>query len=76
MKMGERRTCPARGTEFSGAIKFCPVSMLHGAPSGDVEPGESTSQVAFAFDLCSLFLRDHINFHPRSIFSFRLLWRG
>ena len=76
MKMGERRTCPARGTEFSGAIKFCPVSMLHGAPSGDVEPGESTSQVAFAFDFCSLFRRDHINFHPRSILSFRLLGRG
>jgi len=31
MKMEDRRTCLACGAEFSGAMKFCPVCILHQA---------------------------------------------
>jgi hypothetical protein len=34
--------CPDCGSEFSGAMEFCPVCMLRKALDGDVEPGEST----------------------------------
>jgi hypothetical protein len=38
--------CPDCGSEFSGAMEFCPVCMLRTALDGDVEPGESTSEDA------------------------------
>ena len=40
----DRRVCPSCGNEFSGAIEFCPVCMLHGALADDVESGESSSE--------------------------------
>ncbi len=39
-------TCPDCGSEFSGAMEFCPVCMLRKALDRDVEPGESTSEDA------------------------------
>jgi hypothetical protein len=44
MKTEDRRACPSCGNEFSGAVEFCPVSMLHGALADDVESGESSSE--------------------------------
>ena len=38
------RVCPSCGNEFSGAVEFCPVCMLHGALAEDVESGESSSE--------------------------------
>ena len=38
------RVCPSCGNEFSGAMEFCPVCMLHGALAEDVESGESSSE--------------------------------
>jgi serine/threonine protein kinase len=38
-----QRTCPSCGNEFSGAMEFCPVCMLHKALAGGVESGESWS---------------------------------
>jgi hypothetical protein len=35
-----RRACPSCGNEFSGAIKFCPVCMLHQALPGAIGSGE------------------------------------
>ena len=35
-----RRACLSCGNEFSGAIKFCPVCMLHQALAGAIESGE------------------------------------
>jgi hypothetical protein len=66
MKMEKKRACPACDNMFSGTMEFCPVCMLRKGLEVHVEPGESTSQVAFALDFCSLFRRDHIDFHPRS----------
>ena len=40
----DRRVCPSCGNEFSGAVEFCPVCMLHGALADDVESGESSSE--------------------------------
>jgi hypothetical protein len=40
MKIEDRRTCPTCGTEFSGAMKFCPVCMLRQALGGDGESPE------------------------------------
>ena len=40
----DRRVCPSCGNEFSGAVKFCPVCMLHGALADDLESGESSSE--------------------------------
>jgi serine/threonine protein kinase len=37
----DRRVCPSCGNEFSGAVEFCPVCMLHGASTGQIESGES-----------------------------------
>ena len=34
MKMEDRHTCPTCGTEFSGAMKFCPVCVLRQALVG------------------------------------------
>jgi hypothetical protein len=45
MKTEERRVCPGCGNEFSGAVEFCPVCMLHGAIAGGVESGESSPAV-------------------------------
>ena len=42
----DRRVCPSCGNEFSGAVEFCPVCMLHGALADDVESGESSSERA------------------------------
>ena len=44
MKTEDRRVCPSCGNELSGAVKLCPVCMLHGAPADDVESGESSSE--------------------------------
>src|SRR5262245_5972241 len=44
MKTEERRVCPSCGNEFSGAVEFCPVCMLHGALAEDVESRESSSE--------------------------------
>ena len=40
----DRHVCPSCGNEFSGAVEFCPVCMLHGALADDVESGESSSE--------------------------------
>ena len=44
MKTEDRRVCPSCGNEFSGAVEFCPLCMLHGALADDVESGESSSE--------------------------------
>jgi hypothetical protein len=44
MKTEDRRVCPSCGNEFSGAVEFCPVCILHAALADDVESGESTSE--------------------------------
>ena len=44
MKTEDKRVCPTCGNEFSGAVEFCPVCMLHGALAEDVESGESSSE--------------------------------
>jgi hypothetical protein len=44
MKTEDRRVCPSCGNEFSGAVEFCPVCMLHGALADHVESGESSSE--------------------------------
>ena len=46
MKTEDRRVCPSCGNEFSGAVEFCPVCMLHGALADDVESDESSSEAA------------------------------
>src|SRR5271166_5808536 len=43
MKTEDRRTCSICGSEFSGAMEFCPVCMLRQALSGGVESGESSA---------------------------------
>src|SRR5215207_8964029 len=40
----DRRVCPSCGNEFSGAVKFCPVCLLHGALADDVDSGEPSSE--------------------------------
>jgi serine/threonine protein kinase len=42
MKTEDRRVCPSCGNEFSGAVEFCPVCMLHKALAEDVESDESS----------------------------------
>ncbi len=42
MSTEPRHICRDCGSEFSGAMEFCPVCMLRKALDGDVEPGEST----------------------------------
>ena len=44
MNTEDRRVCPSCGNEFSGAVEFCPVCMLHGALVDDVESDESSSE--------------------------------
>ena len=44
MKTEDRRVCPSCGNEFSGAMEFCPVCMLHRALAEEVESGESSSE--------------------------------
>src|ERR1700731_2165583 len=44
MKTEDRRTCPSCGNEFSGAIEFCRVCMLHKALDRGVQSGESSSE--------------------------------
>jgi protein kinase-like protein len=46
MKTEDIRTCSICGSEFSGAIEFCPVCMLRQALSGGVESGESSASEA------------------------------
>jgi serine/threonine protein kinase/tetratricopeptide (TPR) repeat protein len=43
MKTEDRRTCSICGSEFAGAIGFCPVCMLRKALAGGVESGESSA---------------------------------
>ena len=42
MKTEDRRVCPSCGNEFSGAVEFCPVCMLHKALADDVKSDESS----------------------------------
>ena len=44
MSAERQRTCPNCGTEFSGAIEFCPVCMLRKGLAGGVESGESSTE--------------------------------
>jgi hypothetical protein len=44
MKTEDGRVCLSCGNEFSGAVEFCPVCMLHRALADDVESGESSSE--------------------------------
>src|SRR6202030_2186302 len=43
MSTDPQRTCPSCGSEFSGAMEFCPVCMLRKALVGAVESGESSA---------------------------------
>jgi len=43
MKTEPQRTCPSCGNEFSGAMEFCPVCMLHRALADGVTSGESSA---------------------------------
>ena len=38
MKTEDRRVCPSCGNEFSGAMEFCPVCMLHGVSLMTLSP--------------------------------------
>jgi hypothetical protein len=38
-----QRTCPDCGSEFSGAMEFCPVCMLRKALADGVESGEPSA---------------------------------
>jgi rubrerythrin len=42
MKTEDTRTCPSCGSEFSGAVEFCPVCSFRKALAGGVESGESS----------------------------------
>ena len=45
MKTRDRRVCRCCGNEFSGAVEFCPVCMLHGAlTKSGFESGESFAE--------------------------------
>jgi len=44
MKPEDIQTCPGCGTEFSGALKSCPVCMLRQALGGKSEPGENVPE--------------------------------
>src|ERR1700686_5175688 len=46
MSAEPQRTCPTCGNEFSGAMEFCPVSMLRKGLAGGVESGESSFEEA------------------------------
>jgi serine/threonine protein kinase len=46
MRQDTKRTCPSCGSEFSGAIEFCPVCMLRKGLPGGVESGESSFEQA------------------------------
>src|SRR5271169_1274022 len=43
MKTEPQRTCPTCGSEFSGAMEFCPVCMLRKGLADGVESGESSA---------------------------------
>jgi predicted amidophosphoribosyltransferase len=43
MSTEPQRICPDCGSEFSGAMEFCPVCMLRKALDGDVESGEPSA---------------------------------
>ena len=43
MSTEPRHTCADCGSEFSGALEFCPVCMLRQALAGGVESGESSA---------------------------------
>jgi len=43
VKTEPQHTCPSCGNEFSGAMQFCPVCMLHKALGGVVASGESSA---------------------------------
>jgi len=44
MSTEPQRTCPSCGSEFSGAMEFCPVCMLRKTLADGVESGESSSE--------------------------------
>src|SRR6516164_9328006 len=46
MSAEPQRTCPSCGSEFSGAMEFCPVCMLRKGLAGGIESGESSFQEA------------------------------
>jgi Protein kinase domain len=43
MSTETKRTCASCGNEFSGAMEFCPVCMLHKGLAGGSESGESST---------------------------------
>src|SRR5208337_2203092 len=43
MKTEPQRTCPTCGSEFSGAMEFCPVCLLRKGLADGVESGESSA---------------------------------
>src|ERR1700730_5231105 len=43
MSTEPQHTCPDCGSEFSGAMEFCPVCMLRKALADGVESGESSA---------------------------------
>jgi hypothetical protein len=43
MSTEPQRTCPDCGSEFSGAMEFCPVCMLRRGLAGGAESGESSA---------------------------------
>ena len=44
MKRKPRLTCPACGTEYSGAMEFCPVCILRSGLATDIKAGEPASE--------------------------------
>src|SRR5208282_714937 len=44
MSTDSQRTCPSCGTEFFGAMEFCPVCMLRQGLTGHVQSDESLSE--------------------------------
>jgi hypothetical protein len=42
MSMEPQRTCPSCGSEFSGAMEFCPVCMFRKGLADGTESGESS----------------------------------
>ena len=44
MKRKPRLTCPACGTEYSGAMEFCPVCILRSGLASEIKAGEPASE--------------------------------
>jgi predicted ATPase len=44
MKRKPQLTCPTCGNEFSGAMEFCPICILHTGLASEIDSGESASE--------------------------------